>query len=99
MSVELKGLDNGKVLEIHEFDSLAELALDMRWSWNDATDEVWRQKLGIELQEMKQGRPADVSGGCFYSAAVSAARPPGDLIPQFDGVAIPLEDSRILWQK
>ena len=24
-------------------DSLAELALDMRWSWNHATDEVWRQ--------------------------------------------------------
>jgi starch phosphorylase len=25
------------------FDSLAELALDMHWSWNHATDEVWRQ--------------------------------------------------------
>ena len=25
------------------FDALAELALDMRWSWNDATDQVWRQ--------------------------------------------------------
>jgi starch phosphorylase len=24
-------------------DALAELALDMRWSWNHATDEVWRQ--------------------------------------------------------
>lgn len=29
--------------EIAGFDSLAELALDMRWSWNHATDEVWRQ--------------------------------------------------------
>jgi starch phosphorylase len=29
--------------EIEGFDSLAELALDMRWSWNRATDEVWRQ--------------------------------------------------------
>jgi glycogen phosphorylase len=28
--------------EIKGFDSLAELALDMRWSWNHATDEVWR---------------------------------------------------------
>jgi len=27
---------------IDGFDSLAELALDMRWSWNHATDEVWR---------------------------------------------------------
>jgi len=29
--------------EIEGFDSLAELALDMRWSWNHATDEVWRR--------------------------------------------------------
>ncbi len=29
--------------EIEGLDSLAELALDMRWSWNHATDEVWRQ--------------------------------------------------------
>jgi glycogen phosphorylase len=28
--------------EIPGFDSLAELALDMRWSWNHATDELWR---------------------------------------------------------
>ena len=29
--------------EIDGFNSLAELALNMRWSWNHATDEVWRQ--------------------------------------------------------
>src|SRR5258708_29908554 len=29
--------------EIEGFDSLAELALDMRWSWNHAADEIWRQ--------------------------------------------------------
>ena len=29
--------------EIEGFDALAELALNMRWSWNHATDEVWRQ--------------------------------------------------------
>ncbi|MGD0776095.1 MAG: alpha-glucan family phosphorylase [Candidatus Solibacter sp.] len=28
---------------IEGVDSLAELALDMHWSWNHATDEVWRQ--------------------------------------------------------
>ncbi|MGD0964674.1 MAG: alpha-glucan family phosphorylase [Candidatus Acidiferrales bacterium] len=28
--------------EVPGFDSLAELALDMRWSWNHATDGVWR---------------------------------------------------------
>ena len=39
--------------EIEGFDSLAELALDMRWSWNHATDEVWRQ-LDSELWEITQ---------------------------------------------
>ncbi len=29
--------------EIEGFDSLAELALDMHWSWDHGTDEVWRQ--------------------------------------------------------
>ena len=29
--------------EIEGFDTLAELALDMHWSWNHATDGVWRQ--------------------------------------------------------
>ncbi|MGO9287175.1 MAG: alpha-glucan family phosphorylase [Polyangia bacterium] len=29
--------------EVEGFDSLAELALNMRWSWNHATDEVWRR--------------------------------------------------------
>ena len=29
--------------EVEGFDSLAELALDMRWSWNHYADEVWRQ--------------------------------------------------------
>ena len=37
--------------EIDGFDSLAELALNMRWSWNHATDEVWRQ-LDPELWEI-----------------------------------------------
>jgi starch phosphorylase len=37
--------------EIEGFNSLAELALDMRWSWNHATDEVWRQ-LDPELWEI-----------------------------------------------
>lgn len=29
--------------EVEGFDSLAKLALDMRWSWSHVTDEVWRQ--------------------------------------------------------
>jgi glycogen phosphorylase len=37
--------------EIEGFDSLAELALVMRWSWNHSTDEVWRQ-LDAKLWEI-----------------------------------------------
>src|ERR1017187_1999030 len=39
--------------EVEGFDSLAELALDMRWSWNHATDKVWRQ-LDPALWELTQ---------------------------------------------
>jgi starch phosphorylase len=55
-------------------------------------------------QKMKRARPiSGASGGYVYSAAVSATRPPADytarVIPHYDGVAIPLEDARILWQR
>lgn len=30
-------------IEVEGFDALAQLAMDMRWSWNHAADEVWRQ--------------------------------------------------------
>jgi starch phosphorylase len=55
-------------------------------------------------QEMKlAGQLTGASGGHVYSAAVSAARPPTDytarVIPHCDGVAIPLEEARILWQR
>jgi glycogen phosphorylase len=55
-------------------------------------------------QEMKRVRElAGASGGTIYSVAVSAARPPADytarVIANCDGVAIPLEDARILWQR
>ncbi|MRR58322.1 MAG: glycosyltransferase family 1 protein [Deltaproteobacteria bacterium] len=30
-------------IEVEGFDTLGELALDMRWSWNHAADEVWKQ--------------------------------------------------------
>jgi starch phosphorylase len=55
-------------------------------------------------QEMKSLRqPAGAPGGSIYSATVSAARPAADytarIIPQRNGVAVPLEDARILWQR
>ena len=55
-------------------------------------------------EEMKRAQPpADVSShGCIYRATVPAARPARDytarVIPHCDGVAVPLEDARILWQ-
>jgi starch phosphorylase len=55
-------------------------------------------------KEMRRVRLlAGASGGYLYGAAVSAARPAADytarVIPQYDGVAVPLEDARILWQR
>jgi starch phosphorylase len=55
-------------------------------------------------QEMTRVRQlAGAPGTYVYNAAVSAAPPPEDytarVIPHCDGVAIPLEDARILWQR
>jgi starch phosphorylase len=44
-------IDSFLPTEIEGFDSLAELALDLRWSWSHATDNVWRQ-LDSELWEL-----------------------------------------------
>jgi glycogen phosphorylase len=58
-----------------------------------------------ERVEMKCTRPlSDASrGGCVYRATVSSTRPATDftvrVIPHRDGVAIPLECARILWQR
>jgi starch phosphorylase len=55
-------------------------------------------------QEMKRVRQlVGAPGGYVYSATVSAARQSLDytarVMPHHDGVAIPLEDARILWQR
>jgi starch phosphorylase len=55
-------------------------------------------------QEMKRVRQlAGASGGHVYSAQTPATRPATDytarMIPYYDGVAVPLEASRILWQR
>jgi starch phosphorylase len=39
--------------KVDGFDALAELALDLRWSWNHSSDEVW-QKLDPALWELTQ---------------------------------------------
>jgi starch phosphorylase len=56
-------------------------------------------------QEMKViVRPADgVTGAHIYAATVSAIRPKEDftarMTPHFEGVMVPLEDARIVWQR
>jgi starch phosphorylase len=58
----------------------------------------------VVRQEMTLLHPlADEAGSYIYSATVSATRSPADytarIMPQRNGVAIPLEDPRILWQR
>ena len=46
MSEQTRGIHAKELLlsaDIEGFDAVAELALDMRSSWNHATDQVWRQ--------------------------------------------------------
>jgi starch phosphorylase len=55
-------------------------------------------------QEMKRGRQlVGVVKGYIYSVMVSATRPAKDytarVIPNYDGVAVPLEAAQILWQR
>jgi starch phosphorylase len=55
-------------------------------------------------QEMRRARPlAGAAGGHVYNAAVSSERPAADytarVIPDCYGLAIPLEEARILWQR
>ncbi|MGA7566405.1 MAG: DUF3417 domain-containing protein, partial [Terriglobales bacterium] len=59
---------------------------------------------GPVRQEMKWERLLPgAPEGCVYQATVPAARPAGDytarVIPQSDVTSVPLEDTRILWQR
>ena len=55
--------------EIEGFDSLAELALDMHWSWNHATDEVGRQYVTNEVH-MPTWDSADAAGQRLFEVEV-----------------------------
>jgi starch phosphorylase len=54
---------------------------------------------GMKWARLLPGAP----DGCVYHATVPAARPAGDytarVTPHYDGVAVPLGDARILWQR
>ena len=57
-------------------DALTEFALNMRWSWNRSTDELWAQfdpELGLDPQPV--GRAAD--GFTPQGARPSGTRPAG----------------------
>ena len=48
-----KPIDGSSIASVEGFDCLAELALDLRWTWNHSTDDVWRQ-LDPALWELTQ---------------------------------------------
>jgi starch phosphorylase len=55
-------------------------------------------------REMMRGRPLpSAPGGWLYGTRVPADRPASDytarVIPQHPGVAIPLEEARVTWQR
>lgn len=79
--------------------------------WQHTLDEKWATLHFGEVKVETRGEQhvfevqvcLNDPGDYAYSAAVSAVRPPADytarVIPHCDGVAIPLEDARILWQR
>ena len=56
-----------------------------------------------ERQEMRRSRQLKKTKGNLYRAQVPATRPASDytarILPQYDGVAVPLESAHILWQR
>jgi len=113
-------------VEVDGFDSLVKLALDLRWSWNHAADEVWQQldpamrefthHPWVVLQSVARNQIERLSTDPIFQKRVddfmqtkrqaaqsTATRPAKNytarVIPQYAGVAISLEATRILWQR
>jgi starch phosphorylase len=85
VQVFLNGLDTAAVrVELYGDDAAREGAAE-------------RQKMNLIRQH------AGGAGSCTYGAVVSATRPSADytvrVIPEREGVAVPLEEGRILWQR
>lgn len=49
----MSSIDNLLPVTVDGIDSLAEIALDMHWSWCHTSDHIWR-KLDAELWELTQ---------------------------------------------
>jgi starch phosphorylase len=90
----------------------AEYVIEVEVFLNDANPDMVRVEIYADganggdavRQEMTRLRPLPGEGGGYaYSATVSSARPALDytarIVPRCDGVAVPLEDARILWQR
>ncbi len=89
-----------------------ELAFEVQVCLDDLDPEAVRIELYADgagggeplRQKMKRLRLLSAATGDYlYGAIISATRPAADytvrLMPYFDGVSIPLEDARILWQR
>ena len=61
--------------DVEGFESLAELALDLRWTWNHATDQVWR-KLDPVLWELTQNPWSilQTANGCGWKSPCPVTR-------------------------
>ena len=98
-NVEVETRDEQHVFEVQVyFDDLDPKAVRVELYANGINGgSPVRQEMNLVRQSV------GASAGYVYRAAVSAARPPADytarVIPHRDGVAIPLEDARILWQR
>ena len=83
------------VVQLHGFDAQA-LRIELFAEGLDGGDPV--------REAMKQVDPvAGPDGAVLYRGGVTTTRPPGDFtvraVPSFEGVAVPLEEDRILWQR
>jgi glycogen phosphorylase len=90
----------------------AEYVIVMEVFLNDANPDMVRVEIYADganggdavRQEMTRLRPLPgKAGGYAYSATVSSGRPALDytarIVPRCDGVAVPLEEAQILWQR
>jgi starch phosphorylase len=97
MTVETKGEQHVVVGEVFLQDASPDAVRVELYADGANGGDAMRQ----EMTRLRQ-LPGE-AGGYAYSATVSSARPASDytarIVPRCDGVAVPLEDARIVWQR
>jgi starch phosphorylase len=97
MTVETKGAQHVIVVEAFLDDASPDMVRVEVYADGTNGGDAVRQKM-TRLRPL----PGE-AGGYVYSATVSSARPATDytarIVPRCDGVAVPLENARILWQR